>query len=169
MDDLPSSFPYEDIGTTPDQNTSVVPPGSSVTLAFDTPILVGGHAGWDLIYYELPNGTGIAMDLVILQISDGLNWYTILHWGDDLPDTNTNLDISIVGGSETDNRNFTTPPDSNILYPFNSGTLESPATGIVIELDGVVPSGVYPYIRIISPAGGDMDGGCEVDAIVIFP
>jgi uncharacterized repeat protein (TIGR01451 family) len=168
-DDLPSSLPYGNIGSTPDQNTAVVPPGSSVTFTFDTPLIVDGHAGWDLVYYELPNGTGIAMDIVIVQISDGFNWYTILNWGDNIPNTNTNLDISITGGSEIDNRDFTTPPNSDILYPFNSGTLANPATGVVIELDGIVPNGIYPYIRIISPVGGDVDGGCEVDAIVIFP
>jgi hypothetical protein len=148
-------FPNGEIGTIKDTTTSTVAPGSSVTLTFDTPLIVGGHAGYDLIYYELPMGIGIQMDHVILQISDGYNWYTILNWGDNVADTNTNLDINIIGGSETDNRDT----DASILYD---------STGVAIELDGVVPNGTYPYIRIISPVGEDGDG-CEVDAIVILP
>lgn len=173
LDNLLRSFPYRSISTEQDGMISVVLPGTSVALAFDQPLLVGGHPGWDLILYELPNGSGVAMDLVILEIGDGTRWYTIFNWGDNLPDTNTNMDISVLGGQETDNRDFTTSPNSDILYPFGTGTPENPATGIVIELDGVVPPGTYPYIRISSPAGGaagsDMDGGCEIDAIVIVP
>jgi hypothetical protein len=152
---ISNPFPSGNIGTTNDGSTSTVPPGSSVTLTFGTPINVGGHAGYDLVYYELPAGIGIMMDHVILQVSDGYNWYTILNWGDNAADANTNLDITVIGGSETDNRDIS----STLLY--NS-------TGVAIELDGVIPNGTYPYIRIISPLGEDGDG-CEVDAIVILP
>lgn len=168
MDDLLNSLPYGEIGSDKDGGISVVPSGSSVTLAFNTPLIVDGHPGWDLVMYELPNGSGIAVDMITLQISDGSSWYTIFNWGDNIPDTNTNLDINIIGGIERDNRALTTIPASDVLYPFNSGTDANPATGIVIELDGVVPNGIYPYFRILSPAG-DMDGGCEIDAIVILP
>jgi uncharacterized repeat protein (TIGR01451 family) len=169
MDDLLLTIPSGSIGMGNDYNTSVVPPGGSITLAFNTPLAVGGHPGWDLVMYEFPNGSGIAMDLLILQISDGSNWYTVFNWGDNVADTNSNLDISLFGGPERDNRNFTTPPESDALYPFNSGTEANPSTGIVFDLDGVVPAGTYPYIRIISPAGGDSDGGCEIDGFFILP
>jgi uncharacterized repeat protein (TIGR01451 family) len=170
-DDFLNSFPYGEIGTEPNGVVGVIPPGSSVTLMFNTPLVVGGNPGWDLVIYELPNNYGIAMDLVILQISDGSNWYTILNWGDNIADVNSNMNIDDVriGCCEIDNRNFTTPPASDLLYPFGSGTPANPATGIVIELDGFVPNGVYYYIRIISPVTGDMDGGFEIDAIVILP
>ena len=165
-----SSFPNGNINTTPDNQIEVIPPGSSVTLMFDSPLIVGGHVGWDLVMYELPNGTGIAMDLIQLEISDGYNWYTVLNWGDNIPDTNSNMNIGdpLIGGVENDNRGFTTIPNSDVLYPFGTGTLASPATGVVMELDGFVPNGIYYYIRITSPAGG-LDGGCEVDAITVLP
>jgi hypothetical protein len=115
----------------------------------------------------MPNGSGIAMDFIIFQIGDGSNWYTILNWGDDVADTDSNMNISIFGGNETDNRNFTSPPNSDYLYPFN-GTPANPATGIVFDLDGFVPNGNYPYFRIISPMGGDVDGGCEIDAVTVL-
>ena len=168
MDDISHSLPYGSIGTNPDNSWNIQPPGSSLTLAFDAPLMVGSHPGWDIVMYELANGSGIAMDLITLQIGDGSNWYTVFNWGDNVPDRNTNLDIGVLGGIERDNRAFDTIPESDILYPFNSGTDASPATGIVIDLDGVVPNGTYLYFRVLSP-GGDMDGGCEIDAIAVLP
>jgi hypothetical protein len=104
------------------------------------------------------------MDLVILELGDGNSWYQIFNWGNNAPDTNSNLDINILGGVESDNRDFTSQPASDIL--FNS-------TGVLINIEGIVLPGTYPYIRLTSPAtstaGNDIDGGCEVDAIVILP
>ncbi len=153
---ISSSFPNGNIGPTQDGITDILPPGSSITLAFNTPLIADGDSAYDLVYYELPNGTGIAMDYVIVQISDGYNWYTIFNWGDNNADTNSNLNLNVIGGIENDNRDFTTAPASDILY--NS-------TGVLIDVDGIVPPGTYPYIRIISPSPDDGDG-CEVDAIV---
>lgn len=161
-----STFPMGNIGNTPDTYTDVVKSGTSVIFTFSSPLIVTaqGHAGYDLVYYELPNGTGIAMDLVILELGDGNNWYPIFNWGNNAPDTNSNLDISKLGGVENDNRDFTTQPASDIL--FNS-------TGVLIDVDSMVQPGTYPYIRLTAPttstAGNDSDGGCEVDAIVILP
>ncbi len=159
---ISSTFPDGNIGTTKDGQVDVLVPGASLTLALNSPLVVGEHAGYDLVFYELANGTGIAMDLVKLEISDGYNWYTIFSWGEDpnVADTNSNMDISVIGGAETDDRDFTYPPLSDILY--NS-------TGILIQLDGVVPDGIYPYIRITSPVTGDIDGGCEIDGIEVLP
>lgn len=158
-------LPIGNIGNTPDGITDLVAPGNAVTIRFSTPLAVNGHAGYDLVYYELANGAGIDMDLVALEIGDGNNWYTVFYWGDDVADTNSNLDSSVLGVSEIDNQDFSSPP-AGLLYN---------GTGITIELDGVVPPGTYPYFRIISPptaaypSGVDTDGGCEVDAIVILP
>jgi uncharacterized repeat protein (TIGR01451 family) len=160
-----STLPTGNIGETKDGLTDVVSPGNTITLVFSTPLVVNGHAGYDLVYYERPNLAGIAMDVVALAISDGINWYTIFYWGDNMADTNSNMDISVLGGSETDNRDFTSPPPG-LLYN---------GTGIAMELDGVVPPGTYPYIRFISPPapgypdGVNLDGGIEVDAITILP
>lgn len=150
-----ATLPSGEIGTAPDGTPTTLPPGSSITLAFGSPITVGSHAGYDLVYYEFPNGTGIFMDLIIIEIGDGTNWYTILNWGDGVPDTNTNIDINVIGGSELDNREIASP----LLW--NS-------TGVAIDLESVVPNGTYFYIRITSPAG-DSGDGAEVDAIEILP
>lgn len=166
--DFLNSLPYGNIGTDPNYAVDVLPPGASLAFRFDTPVVVNGHPSWDVVLYELPNGSGVAMDVMIFQIGDGASWYTVFTWGDNIADTNSNLDISVVGGQENDNRDFTYVPISDILYPFNSGTDANPATGIVFELDGVVPNGAYPYFRIISPAAGDVDGGCEIDAVTVL-
>ena len=169
LDDYLNTLPYGQVGTTPDGSHSVLAPGSSFTFAFPQPLLVNGHPGWDMVLYEMPNESGIAMDFIIVEIGDGTNWYTIFNWGNNIADTDSNMNIDVAGGQENDNRDFTTPPNSDYLYPFNSGTLENPATGIVFQLDGFVPNGTYPYFRITSPAGGDIDGGCEVDAVAVLP
>lgn len=160
-----SLLPIGNIGDIQDGITDLVAPGNAVTIQFSTPLAVNGHPGYDLVFYELASGAGIQMDLVALEIGDGTNWYTVFYWGDDIPDTNSNLDSGVLGVSETDNQDFSAPP-AGLLYN---------GTGITIELDGVVPPGTYPYFRIISPPtagyslGVDTDGGCEVDAIVILP
>jgi uncharacterized repeat protein (TIGR01451 family) len=157
------SFPHDNIGDTKDGGIYIIAPGSSVVLAFNTPLSVGGHAGYDLVYYELAMDPGIHMDHVILQVSDGYNWYTIFNWGDNIPDTNANLNTDNPaigdGGDENNPEADNRPIDASFLYD---------GTGIAIDLDGVVPNGTYPYIRIYSPTG-DSGDGCEVDAIVILP
>ena len=154
-----SPFPNGNIGTTKDGSITVLPPGSSVTLAFGTPVVVGSHSGYDLVFYELPSGSGIMMDHVILQVSDGYDWYTIFNWGDNNADTNSNLNINAIGGSETDNRDLSTPPASDVLYN---------ASGVLVDLDGFIPNGTYLYIRIVSPSG-DTGDGADVDAIEVLP
>lgn len=159
-----ASFPQGNVGETRDGVSDVIDEGDSLTLRFSTPLVVNGHGGYDLVYYERPNGAGIAMDIVGLEVGDGNNWYRIFYWGDEAADTNSNMDISVIGGSENDNRDFTSPP-AGFLYN---------GTGVLIELDGIVPPGTYPYIRIISPPapgypnGTNIDGGCELDAIAIL-
>jgi len=162
-----SSLPFGNIGTAKDGVVDVIPAGTFVTLQFGTPVVVGGHAGYDLVYYELSQGTnpGIFMDAVILQVGDGKNWYTILNWGNGASDANTNIALPLLTSppnpttcaGEPDNCEI----DASLLYN---------ATGVAIDLDGVVPVGTYPYIRILSPgAPPDVDGGVEVDAIEILP
>ena len=168
-DDYLNTLPYGQIGTTPDDSYSVLAPGSSLTFAFPEPLQVNGHPDWDLVLYEMPNDSGIAMDFIVVEIGDGTNWYTIFNWGNNIADTDSNMNINVFGGQENDNRNFTTPPSSNYMYPFDSGTPDNPATGVVFQLDNFVPNGTYPYFRITSPAGGDVDGGCEVDAVAVLP
>ena len=144
-------LPYGEIGDTKDDSTTSIPSGSSVILNINTQ--VNGHPGWDLVYYELPNGCGIAMDWVEIQVGDGTNWYTAFFWGDGTVDSNSNL--ASLGLPESDNRSIC----SADLYG---------STGIAIELDGIIPSGTYPYVKIIAPAG-DVDGVVEVDAVTPLP
>ena len=145
------------IGTTPDGVVYNLPSGSTLTLGIN--LVVNGHSGWDLAYYELPAGNGVLLDWIIIQISDGTNWYTVFNWGDNNADTNTNVDFNILSNPQTpqerDQRNI---PSAEL---YNS-------TGIAIDLDSVVPPGTYPYIRFIAPPG-DIDGQAEIDAIEVLP
>jgi hypothetical protein len=104
------------------------------------------------------------MDVVILQIGDGQNWYTILNWGDGAADGNTNISIPLaVPPNPTDCAGEPDNCEIDASQLFNS-------TGVSIQLDGVVPPGTYPFIRIFSPAAPpDTDGGAEVDGIEVLP
>ncbi len=139
------------IGSEPDGSVSIISSVSSVTLAMT--VNVNGHSGWDLIYYELSSGCGIAMDWVEIQVGDGSNWYTAFYWGNGIIDSNSNL--APLGLPETDNREIC----SADLYG---------STGVAIELDGIVPAGSYPYVKILAPSG-DADGIIEVDAVIPLP
>lgn len=159
--------PPVQIGPLPDGSVYQVMQGQHLTLQFD--ITVNGHAGWDMAYYELPYGSGVRLDWVVIQISDGMNWYTIFNWGDDLRDENTNMDFNFLPDPmmppyippyEPDEREI----PSAWLYPSPAGL----QTGIAINLDGIIPDGTYRYIRFYAPPG-DADGQMEIDAIAVLP
>jgi uncharacterized repeat protein (TIGR01451 family) len=164
---ISNPFPSGNIGETRDGNaTTISPSGTSITLAFSTPLTVG--VGNYLVYYEMGVGTGMLMDQVKIEISDGYNWHPVFNWGGGGADTNSNLDVLVIGGSENDNRDFSFLPVSNVLHPLGTGSVGNPATGVTIQVDGIVPNGTYPYIRITA-SSGDSGDGCDVDAIEILP
>ena len=128
-----------------------LPTGSYSDYQLGTPLAVG--SGSSLVYYpqySAPAPT-LEMDLVILQISDGSNWYTVFTWGDGVPDTNTDINPADCP-SESDNCSITLP------------STNSP--GITINVGGI-PNGTYPYIRIISPS--DSGDGLDINTITIVP
>ncbi|HLO33311.1 MAG TPA: hypothetical protein VK249_29455 [Anaerolineales bacterium] len=150
-----SSSAEPDIGP-PDGSWTNVPQGTSTIIIFDPAIVADGDAGTpDLVYYErLANPTRVDLDSVQVEISaDGSNWYQVFYWGDGSPDTNTNMDVqNLIGDlcpTEIDNCNIP------IARMYNS-------TGITIDIDSIVPSGNYPWMRITSPASPDPS---EIDAI----
>ena len=149
------------IGTDPDGSVYLLPSGSALTLDFI--IEVNGDSIWDLVYYERAAGSGIYLDWITIQIGDGLNWYTVFDWGDEMADTFTNMDFT----------NLTLPlpaPPPNEPDQRDISTLDLyNLTGIAIDLDnGMVPQGTYLYLRIYAPAG-DADGQLEIDAIQVLP
>jgi uncharacterized repeat protein (TIGR01451 family) len=171
-DQLITTDPPGNIGPTPDGSVRVINSPSVLTLQLSSALIVNSSNsdGPDLVYYEFAEGTnpGVLMDKVILQISDGRNWYTILDWGDTLtagPDSNSNIPVPLGAPNPTtcvgepDNCEI----DASFLY--NSGSF---STGIAINVDGIgIPAGTYPYIRILSPA--DSGDGVDVDAIQVLP
>jgi hypothetical protein len=130
-------------------------------MVLSTPIT--GGSGPDLVYYEryAPPLPSDHVDLDAVQIlisSDGVTWHQVFYWGGGGDDTNTNVDVPIDACiTEVDNCSIL----DTSLYNF---------TGIAIDIDSLGLSGSYPWIRITSPgaAGGDTDGGCDIDAIEIL-
>jgi hypothetical protein len=145
------------MGTTPDGNVYDLLAGGILTL--NIPVEADGDPDPDLVYYELPAGSGILLDWVIIEIGDGNNWYTIFNWGDNNPDANTDVGAYIQSNpqvpQEPDQRNI---PSSALIY----------STGVAIDVDSVVPPGTYSYIRLYAPTG-DVDGQLEVDALEVLP
>ncbi len=60
------------------------------------------------------------------------------------------------------------PPEEPDQRDILTSDLYTNLTGVTIELDGVVPPGTYPYLRIYAPTG-DTDGQLEIDAIQALP
>jgi hypothetical protein len=162
-----------DIGTTPDGDPFELGAGNVLTLALVEPLIADGNTGdYDLVYYEFPAASGILMDWVIVEISDGNNWYTVFNWSDDNPDTNSNVNFNILSLPAVP-PNPGVPPVEEIdqrdvlaadLYTSSSGF----STGIAIDVDSLVPVGTYSYIRFTAPLD-DVDGQMEIDAIEILP
>jgi len=142
--------------------------GDDLTVTLSTPLSVGSHAGWDLIYYEEDAGGGIEMDWVTLQIGDGSNWYTILNWGNGTADSNTSIAIPLAGNP---GGTCIGEPDNCIIDGAFLSAASGSTTGIAIDVDGLgIPSGSYPYLHIIATTGGPGgDGGVYIDGIYVIP
>lgn len=166
---ITASTPPPQLGLPPNNDPYTLPAGGTLTLSINL-TADGNTSDWDLVYYEYslasfpPPNTfdGIWLDWIIIEISDGSNWYTVFNWGDNIRDTNTNVDYTILtlpapppNPEEMDQR----PIAASDLY--NS-------SGVAIDIDSVVPPGTYTFIRLRAPTG-DTDGQAEVDGIEILP
>jgi hypothetical protein len=154
---IPTDSTPPEIGTTPDGNVYYLPTGGTLTLGIN--LVANGDGSFDLVYYERPAGGGIFLDWVIVEIGDGNNWYTVFYWGNDIADTNSNMDFNILS-------NPTTPPEPDQRTIPASELYNS--SGIAINVDAIVPPGTYTYIRFSAPPG-DSDNQMEIDAIEVLP
>jgi hypothetical protein len=152
--------PNVQIGTPPDGVVYNLSSGTTLTLQLN--LVANGDAGYDLVYYELPAGSGVMLDWIIVEISDGQNWYTVFNWSDNIADTNSNANFNILTIPVT-------PPDPEEVDQRDVAAADLyNGTGIAIDIDSIVPLGIYSYIRFYAPPG-DVDGHTEIDAIEILP
>ena len=160
----------------PDGGYISIPTSWSLDLGAGNGFIFNGslESAYDLVYYErwyLNPSTSTAetqLDCIEIEVSsDAVTWYSVLYWCDGIPDTNTNIDINVIGGAETDNRAFPPPPlYANPLRP------DLP-TGVTIDVDAPLvtlgaPNGVYRYLRFSQVPEGGADGP-QIDAIEILP
>lgn len=136
-----------------------LPSGGSLTLGIN--LVANGDGNYDLVYYErpAPGGTGIFLDWVIVEIGDGTNWYTVFYWGDNIADTNSNMDFNRLPNPQV--------PEEGDQRDIPTASLYN-GTGIAIDIDAIVPAGMYSYIRFTAPPG-DSDNQMEIDAIEVLP
>jgi hypothetical protein len=162
----------------PDGVVASPPDGSYfVVNVSSNPVVVGAtpDGNYDLAYYEDENPPGfVSMDQVIIGISNdpsGNPYYEIFNWGDGTPDSNSNVDISVLSPAplpaspaESDNAQITTGQ----LY----GTPPN-QTGILIDVDTAPsspPAGTYNYVVIISPpasAPNNAGDGGQLDSVQV--
>jgi hypothetical protein len=145
-----------------DNVTYILTAGSTLTLSIN--LTANGDPGPDLVYYEysiIPTFDGIWLDWVVIEISDGSNWYTVFNWGDDISDTNTNVAHNLLVNSPPSS------PEEVDERPIATSDLYN-GTGVTIDIDSIVPSGTYKYIRFYAPPDGN-DNQAEIDAIEILP
>ena len=121
-------------------------------------------ANYDFVYYEQPFPVDIQMDTIVMGISvDGLNFYEVFNWSNDIPDYNSNIwNVAVAIGAELDNQLIA----AGNLY----GTVPYQA-GILIDVDNAPsypPAGSYRYLILEAPAGSGLDPGTDVDAIQII-
>lgn len=152
------------IGTTPDSIIYALPSGGVLTMNITT--MVNGNPGPDLVYYEFAEQGEVFLDWIQVEVGNGINWYTVFYWGDEIADTNSNMDY-----------NSLLPPLLSPLPPPNepderhiqsADLMLFPPTGIAIDLDGIAPPGTYPFLRITA-LQNDADGQLEIDAILTIP
>ncbi len=158
----------------PDSSYFVIDLGSNPIVVHAT-----SDGSYDLVFFEdeNPNGSGeIAMDQVILGISNdpsGNPYYEVFHWGDGIPDANSNVDTTALGlpTAEVDNQTISTSD----LYedPASSPPPSNEQTGILIDVDQAPsrpPPGSYQYLVIIAPPATNpnnaADGG-QVDSVEV--
>ena len=137
-------------------------------------VLLTPDAFYDMVLYEYDlNGTGIVhLDNIIIGISNdsnGASFYEVFNWGNNIPDTNTNVDTANLPPDNSVDCTANNPPEcDNRQIPITE-LYNYPGTGILIDVDtsiGAPPAGDYLYIVIISPNTG-MGDASQIDAIVV--
>ncbi len=157
-----TAVPPELVVGTPDGNAGYIPNENYVIVDMaSNPIEVKNPPDgfYDFIFYELfvaPDR--INMDNVILSISmDGVNYYEVFNWGDNIPDDNTNISTY-------------TPENDNLpIFITDLFGVNPLRTGIVVDVDNVSsnpPPGLYIYLVIEVPPGATNDG-TGIDAIQV--
>ncbi|CAG1006228.1 hypothetical protein ANAEL_03400 [Anaerolineales bacterium] len=137
-----------------------------------TPIIVEGtpDTDYDLVYYEMANPINIAMDQVIIGISQDINndgvfdgiYYEVFNWGDGNPDLNSN--VGSIAGAETDNQVIIANNPSSVLYgtpPYQ--------TGVLIDVDNASsnpPIGIYQFLVVIAPETS-ADDGADINSVQV--
>ncbi|HEX9924634.1 MAG TPA: Calx-beta domain-containing protein [Anaerolineae bacterium] len=131
---------------------------------------------YDLVYYERgqPNpptmtNTFIFMDWIVVQIGPTATgpWYNVFYWGDNIDDTNSNVNWTALGLAMEDN-NVTI--STTFLY---DGIDPVYSTGIAIDVDNsplspAPPPGLYQFVRFLNPSNPTNDPP-EIDAIEVLP
>lgn len=144
----------------PDGSPAEIAEGGYLTFTLPADSGIRDGSGYDFVFFELPNGPGIFLDWMMVDISDdGASWHEVFNWGDNITDTNTNIASYNYNGDtgEQDNE----PINSADLWP--GGLITN--TGVAIDISIINPplGSQYRYIRFGCPSGGG--DAAQIDAI----
>lgn len=154
--------PGVEIGLPPNGTYYEILEGVALTFAIN--LQNNGDFNPDLVYYEHENnppppGSYVLLDWVVIEVSDGYNWYTVYNWGNGIPDGNTNV-AGFNPWVEQDEFRIDIPSVPPLYTGLNG-------TGVSIDLDSLGLSGTFSWIRVTAPSGG---GPADVDSIdPLFP
>ena len=141
----------------PDGNPANIVEGGYLTFTFPAGSGIRDGPGYDFVSFEFPNGPGIYLDWVVVEISDdGVSWHEVFNWGGGGLDTNTNIEPPYGSDGDGEQDNETIP----------SGDLWS-GTGIAIDINIINPpqGSQYRYIRFSCPNTGPDGDAAQIDAI----
>ena len=144
-----------------DQKIISIPKQGCEEIALSQPFHGDGTPAYDLVLYEsyAPKPDHIDLDWIELQVSaDGQDWKTAFTWSSDKNSANNSNIASYATDKDGASDNEKIPVSALYGKPIR--------TGILIDIDQLVPPGDYAYIRIVSPP--DSTEAAQVDAIEIL-
>lgn len=145
-----------------DGNYANIRNGDCIKVQLPKAIKSDGTPAYDFVFYvQLASNYGIEMRWVrVLLSKDGVDWHTAFTWGGPDHSDTDNSNIAAYGRDKDGELNGEfIPPDS--LYgipPYK--------TGVLVDIDSIIPPGDYQYIAIDS-ADGDQRG-IGIDAVELL-
>ncbi len=139
----------------------IASPADGTYYVINAPVIVNGPSdtNYDLVYYESDAGGNVQMDWVIIGITNdpnGITYYEVFNWGNNVPDTNSNVNTNTLADPPTDPANpeaDNEPIATSELYQDPSAP-SSPQTGILIDVDNAPsnpPATIYNYVVVVAP------------------
>jgi len=125
----------------------------------------GNTSNPDMVFYERAAAPGILLDCITISIAEyyGGPYSVVFDWCDSVaPGPELHTSVGAYPLPELDNAAI------NAIDLYISPSPPNPQTGVMIDIDSLGLTGLYRYVSLTAPVGGDGDGA-DVDAIGLYP